>query len=238
MIKIIICDDNKPFCDLVEKLLKKYEKPYNIQITKFYDGSSLMEYCSKNQFDIAYLNIEIGEENGLDIAKKLKYISPKAIMIYISSYENYYMGMLQAEPFRFIKKDLIDIEKFEKELDATLQDALKRIRYRSTYVFEFGKNKYIIELNKVQYFYSITRTIHICGDTGNAPSYFYGKMDALQKELQGIDDFVRISKSYIVNLKYIQMAGKNYIKIGSKELSISSKYRFSFENKYYINENK
>lgn len=230
---VIICDDNRPFCDLLEKLLNKYAESYDIQIVKFYDGNSLMEYCGNNPFDIAYLDIEIGEENGLDIAKKLKYFNPKAIMIYISSHENYYMDMLAAEPFRFIKKDLLDIEKFERELGNTLIDAIKRIKYKNTYVFEFGKNKYMIELDKIQYFYSETRTIHICGNVGDAPFYFYGKIDELQKELQNNDNFVRISKSYIVNLKYVLAVGKNYVKIGSKELTLSSKYKLDFESKYY-----
>lgn len=238
MITIIICDDNKPFCNLLEKLLKKYAELQDIQIVKFYNGIDLIDYCSNNQFDIAYLDIEIGEENGLDVAKKLKYFNPKAILIYISSYEDYYMDMLAAEPFRFIKKELTDIEKFERELENTLIDAIKRIKYKNTYTFEFRKNTYVIELDKIQYFYSITRTIHICGNVGDAPLYFYGKIDELQKELQNNDNFVRISKSYIVNLKYVLAAGKNYVKIGGKELTLSSKYKLNFESKYYTDESR
>lgn len=233
MFTVIICDDNRPFCDLLEKVLKKYAEPYDVQIVKFYDGDSLLEYCGNKQFDIAYLDIEIGKENGLNIAKKLKYFNPKAIMIYVSSHENYYMDMLQAEPFRFIKKELTDIEKFENELKDSFLDAFNRIS-GAVFTFEFKKEMYTIELNKVKYFYSIARTIHICGDTGNIPSYFYGKIDKLQEELQKIDDnFVRISKSYIVNINYVRVNSKKQVIIEDKILSVTSKYKADFLNNYY-----
>lgn len=233
MITIVICDDNKPFCDLLEKLLLKYEET-EIQVIKFYDVDSLINYCEENEFDIGYIDIEIGKDNGLEVAKKLKYINSKALIIYISSHENYYEDMVQAEPFRFVKKELTDIEKFEKELIVTLLAAIRRINNKSRYGFVFNRSKYFIELDKIKYFYSIARTIHICGEVNGVPSYFYMKMDELQKELRNIDrNFIRISKSYIVNINYVIIKSKNKIVIEGKLLTITSKYQSDFYKKYY-----
>lgn len=233
MITIIICDDNKPVCDLLEKLLLKYEET-EIKVIKFYDAGSLLKYCEENDFDIAYLDIEIGQDNGLEISKKLKKVNPQTLIIYISSYENYYEDMVQAEPFRFVKKDLLDIEKFEKELITTLLAAIRRINKENKYSFIFNRTKYFIELDKVKYFHSMARTVHICGETNGAPNYFYIKMDELQRDLKNIDrNFVRINKSYIVNINYAVAKNKGQIMIDGKTITVTSKYKNDFLEKYY-----
>ena len=77
---VICCDDNKAFCDLLDVLLHKYQGIYEIEIVKFYDADGLLQFCSENTFDIIYLDIELGEQNGLRVAKKLKYLNPKALI--------------------------------------------------------------------------------------------------------------------------------------------------------------
>lgn len=231
---VIICDDNVHFCDLVEVLLKKYEQKYEIKIVKFYDGRNLLEYCRNNKFDILILDIDLGEDNGLDIAKILKGINPKSLMIYISSHDNYYVDMVQAEPFRFIQKDVLKVDEFEKKLADVLLAAINRIDEKNEYTFTFNKNTYTVDLCKVKYFCSVGRTIHICGDIGGIPSDFYYKMDKLADELQKVDHkFVRISKSYIINLDYVKTNNKKQIIIDGKILSITSRYKAEFFNKYY-----
>lgn len=231
---VIICDDNIEFCNLVEKLLKKYENKYEIDIVKFYDGRRLLEYCRENKFDILILDIKLGEHNGLDIARILKSINPKSLMIYISAYDDYYKDMVNAEPFRFIKKDASDIPILEKKLLDTLLDAINRLNHKDEYSFIFKKISYTIELHKVKYFCSIGRTIYICGDIGSVPTNFYYKMDKLMEELQEIDEsFVRISKSYIVNINYVKVKSKKQIIVDNKVLSVTTKYRTDFINNYY-----
>ncbi len=226
---VICCDDNQEFCNLLGILLQEYQKAYDIKIVQFYDASQLLQYCEGNQFDIIYLDIELGEENGLKIAKKLKYINPKVLLIYISAYDNYYVDMVQAEPFRFIRKDASDIERLNRELGQTLSDAIRRLDDASKFSFAFRRNEYTVELNKIKYFHSIARTIHMHGNIRDIPSYFYGRMDELQGILKEKDDsFERISKSYIVNMNYVRAINKNQIRIDDKVLSITARYRNDF----------
>ncbi len=226
---VICCDDNKDFCNLMEILLQKYQSAYDMKIVKFYDADELIEFCSNNKFDIIYLDIELGEKNGLAVAKKLKYINPKALIIYISVYDNYYVDMVQAEPFRFIRKDASDIAKLEKELVQALTDAIVRLEEASKFSFVFQRKEYTVDLNKIKYFHSVARTIHIHGNVENVPAYFYGKLDELEEEIREKDsNFERISKSCIVNVNYVKAIGKKQVWVEDKALSITSKYRGGF----------
>lgn len=226
---VICCDDNKDFCDLMEILLQKHQSAYDMKVVKFYDADNILQFCTDNGFDIIFLDIELGEKNGLKVAKKLKYINPKALIIYISAYDNYYVDMVQAEPFRFIKKDATDIAKLERELVQTLSDAIARVEDASKFTFVFKRKEYTAELNKIKYFYSIARTIHIYGNIENVPTYFYGKLDELEEKIREKDrNFERISKSCIVNVNYVKAIGRKQVWVEDKALSITSKYRSGF----------
>lgn len=230
---VICCDDNIEFCNLMELLLQKYQAEYDIKVVKFYDADELLQFCASNEFDIIYLDIELGEKNGLKVAKKLKYINPKSLIIYISAYDNYYVDMVQAEPFRFIKKDASDIERLNKELKKTLSEAMQRVEESTKFSYIFKRNEHTIELNKIRYFHSIARTIHIYGSIGDKPTYFYGKMDELEERLKEKDNcFARISKSYIVNTNYVISMNKNQVRLEDKVLSITAKYRDDFLEKH------
>lgn len=238
MDEVIICDDNVHFCDLVEKLLKKYEKKYEIDIIKFYDGKKLLDYCRENKFDVLVLDIELGEENGMDIARTLKSINPKCLIIYISSHDNYYIDMVQAEPFRFIYKDLSDVQVFENELDTAFSDAIKRLNGKKIFTYEFDRVQYTVDVDKIAYFFSSMHTIRICGETGEAPEYFYGKIDDLDNTLQKIGKaFVRVNKRYIINVNFVQqIRGNRQIVVANKTISLASGYRDNFIKSYFNRE--
>lgn len=230
MHNVLICDDRQPELIMIKRILEKYEELYDLKITTFDNGTELLDYFYKNNADIVYLDVDLGKENGLDIAKILKSINPDTLIIYISAYDIYYKDMVNAEPFRFVSKSNPKIEGFKKELEKSLAEAIRRIDKLNGYSFEFNKKKYVVDLDRVKYFYSVLRTIHIYGDTDGAPNYFYGKMDDLQESLKKIDDnFVRINKSCIVNRKFVSRIGKHQIIICGKEFAVTQKYRKKFE---------
>lgn len=236
---VVICDDNISFCDLLEKYIKEHEKALDIKVIKFYDGDHLREYCNNNSFDILVLDIELGEDNGLEIAKELKEINPGCLTIYVSAHDGYYMDMVQAEPFRFVSKDPLNMQTFEKEFASALSDAVKRLNNGKTmFAYEFDKMQYSIDLDKIFCFYSSVHTIHICGEIGGAPDYFYGKIDDLDNMLQKISKtFVRVNKRYIVNVRLVQrIKGNRQIVVDGKTISLASGYRDNFIKKYCDNE--
>ena len=69
----------------------------------------------------------------------MKYLNPKALIVYISAFDDYYVDMVNAEPFRFIKKDATDIEKLKRDLDKTLSEAINRLNDVSKFSFVFRR---------------------------------------------------------------------------------------------------
>ena len=233
MHKIIVCDDNVEFMEALVRLLTQYASLYNAEVIGFSTGNEVLEYCRDNQCDIIYMDIEVGEANGMSIAKTLKRMYSQLLVIYISAYDNYYTEMVQAEPFRFIPKDMLDMRKFEKAVVDTLEIAMSRITGNNLWTYEFRRRQYVIELGQVHYFRSFARTIYIVGDIGDTPGYYYGKMNDLERELEKSKvHFARINRSYIVNMKYIRYSGSDSVQVGKEKLIVAAKYRESFRLKY------
>lgn len=119
MLRIAICDDDKILVTQIEEMLNRYldKKMIDRYIEIFYDGASLERIYEKgDRFDIIYLDIEMSGKNGIEAAKSIRRLDRDVLLIYVSSYETYFMQLFEVEPFRFIKKPIKETE-FEEVID-------------------------------------------------------------------------------------------------------------------------
>ena len=86
---IAICDDDKSFRDLLEKHLRNYFNDRNISLNifQFPSGEKLLE--NQLLFDLVFLDVEMGNINGIDTGKELKRRNPHNIIFVITSYDGY-----------------------------------------------------------------------------------------------------------------------------------------------------
>ena len=152
--------------------------------------------------------------NGISAAELIRQMEVPALFIYVSSHENYAVEMSVTEPFRFVRKP-IDERIFHEFFMA----AYVRIGERSGY-FPFTYNKAVrkIPLNRIYYFESQNRIVHIhtlkngsavSDDTENK---FYGKMNDVERQLSERNgNFIRIHQSYLVNFDYIKSMNFNRV---------------------------
>lgn len=69
LMNIAICDDDKSFRDLLEKHLRNYFNDRNISLNifQFPSGEKLLE--NQLLFDLVFLDVEMGNINGIDTVK-------------------------------------------------------------------------------------------------------------------------------------------------------------------------
>lgn len=89
LMNIAICDDDKSFRDLLEKHLRNYFNDRNISLNifQFPSGEKLLE--NQLLFDLVFLDVEMGNINGIDTGKELKRRNPHNIIFVITSYDGY-----------------------------------------------------------------------------------------------------------------------------------------------------
>lgn len=113
---IAICDDDKSFRDLLEKHLKNYfnERSIPLNFSQFGSGEELLN--SQLLFDLVFLDVEMGNINGIDTGKELKRKNPHNIIFVITSYDGYLDDAFKIRAFRFLPKPL-NVVRLYKALD-------------------------------------------------------------------------------------------------------------------------
>lgn len=201
MINILVCDDDPNFVNKIrEKItnLSAYSRKY-MDITCITNANELTdEVVSK--CDILFLDIDLGEKNGIELARRIREKNRKIILIFVTNFKEFAPEGYEVDAFRYLAKSDL-----EEKLDIYFTDALSLCRQhqRKLEIFCDGEI-HLIPIRSLVYIESQGREqcIHLCGYFRDALSTRL-TMSQLEKLLfpQG---FLRIHKGFIVNMAYLQ----------------------------------
>ena len=232
MLRVAIVDDETKCINDVENLLKEYSKAKFI-IEKF---NSPKEFLTNNikKYHLIFLDIEMPEVNGIELAKKIRLKNNQALLYYVSNYFSYVTKAMHNTAFTFITKP-IDREDFFMEIDRgvkKINDTYSRLK------IEWEKAEFYIPIDNIVYIESYNKHCNIIMADGSeyktAKRLFY-LADILKRY-----NFAQPHKSYLVNLKYVSGTKKseiNFIEgVPQINISITRNFKDSFSekmNRYY-----
>ncbi len=231
MLKIGICDDIAQQLLAQEKMVRDImlRLCVNAEVKCFKSGEDLLcEIEQKGDMDLILLDIEMGGINGVEAARIIREKDSRAILIFISSHDQYFREMISVQPFAFIDKPVL-----QEQLEAALKRAI-RVLGEKEELFEYAYKKvfYKIPIRKIRYFESDKRKIYIHGT--EEMNTFYKKLDEVEKQLARMDaKFLRISKSYLINASHIrEFRYEKIVMDDGRELSIGSGYKGKIRQSY------
>lgn len=195
--RIAVCDDDVLYLDnisdKVNLLFKKLSQP--IYIDKFIDTEDLLKAIKAGaDYKLIFLDILFPNSNGVDIAKKIKSISPHTYFIFLSTTSDYALESFDVAPIYYITKP---------EDDKKLEEAVKRFLCNNSInkiTIKTSNNVVSLDIDSIIYFEIMGHNI-LMHTTDNK----YNLKGTL-KEIEDIiptTNFARVHKSYIVNFKYI-----------------------------------
>lgn len=226
-INALICDDENSCVETIEKYLKKYCQEHNV--TCFCDCFNTSEEAinSKVKYNIAFLDVEIGDINGLEIAEHLKQNNKNIIVFFITDYEKYIDDAMNLFALRFLKKPL-DYTRFYSGLD-------KAIELINEDVVEFylkdSKKLLKIKSNEIMYIETISHKTKVA--TVNKIYYSSELIDSWERMLAH-SSFYRVHKSYILNLDYVNEYQRIEVKLSNGEIiPVSYRNQTAFRKYFY-----
>ena len=227
--KIAICDDEQIFLDKLKELLEKYSVTHQIQmeIEEYNTAEQFLKEIS-NEYDLILLDVRLDQANGIDVAKELRARKIDSMIIYISAYLEMAPRGYEVQAFRYILKNDLD-----QVLEYTMNDALAELRRRrKEYEIKTQGQTECIPLANILYFASFKRYVEIY--TADRTYKQYRKMYELEQELEE-QGFLRIHKSYLVNMRYISYIKNReiYLKDGTV-LPCSKKEYQNIKNRYIL----
>lgn len=223
---IAICDDDKSFRDFLENHLKNYfnEKSISLNFFHFCCGEDLLD--SSIFFDLVFLDVEMGQINGIDTGKELKKKNPHNIIFVITSYEGYLDDAFNIHAFRFLPKPL-NIVRLYKALD----DAAELINNDIIVFYDMKTASNVrIYTNDIIYIEIVKKKTKIV--TVHGVFFSNEKISIWRNKLNGIS-FVSPHSSYIVNLDYSIKHTRTMLILANRDLNghIIEKYEISIAPK-------
>ena len=204
IVNIAVCDDKQESLDAIQEELVKAANNMDITIETYLytDGNKVIDLVCNNKehFDILFLDIDMPDISGLEVAKKIRKAESDIILIFISAHEQYVFESIDYNPFKYIRKN-----KMKDEIALALKRAYKRILKEKpkTYIARTEEGEVRLKHGNIMYFEMESRKISVFTNDNQKRKLVGRKtIKELYSELND-EDFIKIHSGCIVNAKYI-----------------------------------
>ena len=224
--RIAICDDEKIYAEDIKQHIDTFSTDNNIDFEESIFTNSADILSSNIKFDIAILDVEMDNINGIKLGEVLRKRNPHIILIYVTAHKKYLDDALNLNAVRFFEKPL-DSQRFYRGL----KDAIKRID--NTSINFYLKDQKVTERISAQdiVFVEIEKrkTKVVTHDKEYHSDYHMN----FWKDNLTSTIFISPHKSYIINFNYITSYERNRIILDDKyEVNIARNRQTDFYQKF------
>lgn len=101
MVHILICDDDIAFAQAMAKriLALPTYSPKSMAVHCLTDVSAMNTGAIAN-YDILFLDIDLGDKNGIDLARGMRKRNPEAVLIFVTNFSEYAPEGYEVDAFR------------------------------------------------------------------------------------------------------------------------------------------
>ena len=203
-----ICDDNREDAIRIQqevcKCLKLFGEEKTITMISE-DGRKLLENCRTKMVNLIFLDLEMPECNGFELAEQIYDFNPAIKIIFVSNHENMVFDSYEYAPLWFVRKSFM-----ERDMLKAVQKYLKTELKVQIWCKDGEKSKDIwFCINEVLYIECRGHTLFIY--TKNEECHkIYGSLKSLEEKLL-VYGFIRIHKNFLVNARCVKEIGNRTV---------------------------
>ena len=214
MYEIAICDDDSAFAaDLSSRLYQLFaERDADCRVTLFSDPAQVLSALERGErCDLLFQDILFGEEKGIRFGKLLRERKWDLDLVFVTSSERYALAGYDAQPLHFLLKPLEP-----RQLAVVLDRFLER---RAPCILSLTTPQQTVRLpvTDALYFEVYNHVVKLHRRTGSDSSW-RGTLQQLESELPPPGQFVRVHRSYLVNLEHIAVIGRDQLKLSAGDV--------------------
>lgn len=227
MIHIAICEDNDADLTHLRSLL--CQTKILCDFTEYGSAEPLLLDMENGQkhFDLFLLDIFLPGQNGVETARRIRALDERAVLIFLSSSEDFYREAFDLYAFHYLLKPVCLAgltEVLTKAADhiCAPEETLPIMSHGQNLMLRHADIAYIDSSNHV-----------LCFHMQDGQEYTsYGRLDEIQTQLAS-ELFVRCHKSLIVNLIHIDRLTREGFHIGDTLIPISRTYASGAKKSYH-----
>lgn len=202
---------------------------------EFSSAPSALEFLKDNEVDLIFLDIEMPMVTGLEFAEMLP---KKSLIIFTTAYSQYALKSYELEAVDYLLKP-IDPQRLEKAIDKAIlytellsKDTVKNTVESNTADFLFIKAErrfYKINFSDIKFIEGLKDYVVI--HTRHQKLITAMNLKTIHQKISG-EIFIRVSKSYVVNMNYIDSFDNHNIYIEDSEIPLGEVYRSEFFTRF------
>ncbi|MCI9526987.1 MAG: response regulator transcription factor [Lachnospiraceae bacterium] len=235
--KIVICDDCVKDLQRLERLLQKYRDTaagIHFEVEEFTDACRLYERILQgDQADIYLLDMIMSEKNGIEIGSLIRQNGGGGVIIYVTTSADFALEAYEVHASRYLLKPVSE-EHFFEAMDFALyyQNAEKN----PLFPVKTKNGTLSVPYSKIEYIENYSRMLNVfLADGENIKSIFIRKsFDEEIKEISGDRSFLRIHKSFLINMNHVKKLGQGNIIMESGRRIPVSKTRAAEVKREYL----
>ena len=220
MYQAVIVDDEPEILQANKTLLMYEFQKNNTQVAFdfFKDSQGFLSMLENhNHYDLFFLDIEMPGMDGITLCKRIREITPDALVIFISNKEELVFQTFEVQPFRFIRKS--EFSQLCPGLVTAIIGELNRRTPKLLKITEASGDVISFDIRTIMYAEAQRKDCRIA-TTRNEQIIRYKLMD-LEEQLKDFH-FIKIHRSFLVNMDYISRITKtSVILTNQEELPIS-----------------
>lgn len=233
-ITCLIVDDEPLALDLLERYVTK--TPFLELVHKCESAIEALEFVNKQQVDLLFLDIQMPELTGLELARLL----PKETkVVFTTAFNDYAIDGFKVNAIDYLLKPF-NYEEFLRasvkakewfELSNSTAKAKKDVAETRSYIFVKSEYKQLkIKLDDIIYFEGLKDYVKIWLKSQSKPILTIMSLKAIAEDL-ATTSFMRIHRSFIISLDQIQSVERSQVVMSNGErITIADQYKEQFQN--------
>ena len=218
-ISIYLCDDDNMFKDRIsDNIARMLDGKREYDLTLFANGRELINKWKHDFSDVVFLDIDMPDIDGFEVAEKLQKSKKNVLIIFVTSHEDKVYQSWKYQPFWFVRKSHMD------ELAIVFPRLLAKIDAENEMeknLFNLQSESAIIELdiNLVMYIESFKHDIIIYYKDNK--QQVRCKISDAEKQLLPMN-ILRVQNGVLVNCRFIsKITSRDVILINGMKIHLS-----------------
>lgn len=219
-----ICDDQPEVLEILQKMLGEIcdENRISSEIRVFTDGNEMLGQIDEMQ--VAFLDIEMPQMDGIELGKKIKERNPKCKVIMATGMVERFKEAFYIQALRFVTKPFV-----KNELKEALEVAIEGLFFTKNIEGYAERNKYEFSEEEIIYIRAYNGYAELC-----VGEKIFRRECSLSELEEILNDhiFARINRDIVLNLNFVEYCNEERVVVGTKEFRISRRRKKEFERKY------
>lgn len=219
-IEIVLVDDEQLQLDYMQKLIEKVAESFDIEIDihQYLSGEAFLFALEDHPtWNLAFLDIEMAEQNGMEVARILREKAPQMELVFATAYAEYAVEGYEVQALDYLLKP-INLDKIKRVLTRYLEEQPEEAAY------------IIVDIDGQPSRLNLDDVIYVEADGGEVRVVLEGSTLSLKMSLTELEKllderFVSTHRSYHVNLQHVSRLLKKDVALNNGEMIPLSRRR-------------